>query len=65
MPSRRGWAVPWPRRRTALKETTSRGFVAQLHTDGVRVTNDDGWASVFVEWLRGSKLNGKDALLIL
>src|SRR4029077_4823102 len=28
-------------------------------------TNDDGWASVFVEWLRGSKLNGKDALLIL
>src|SRR5574343_546667 len=28
-------------------------------------TNDDGWASVFVEWLRGSKLNSKDALLIL
>jgi D-sedoheptulose 7-phosphate isomerase len=28
-------------------------------------TNDDGWASVFVEWLRGSRLNGKDALLIL
>jgi D-sedoheptulose 7-phosphate isomerase len=28
-------------------------------------TNDDGWASVFVEWLRGSRLNAKDALLIL
>lgn len=28
-------------------------------------TNDEGWASVFVEWLRGSRLNNKDALLIL
>jgi len=28
-------------------------------------TNDEGWVSVYVEWLRGSKLNGKDALLIL
>lgn len=27
-------------------------------------TNDDGWASVFAEWLRGSRLNPKDALLI-
>ena len=27
-------------------------------------TNDDGWASVFAEWLRGSRLNQKDALLI-
>src|SRR5450432_2812115 len=27
-------------------------------------TNDEGWASVFVEWLRGSRLNQKDALLI-
>lgn len=27
-------------------------------------TNDDGWASVFVEWLRGSRLTAKDALLI-
>ena len=25
-------------------------------------TNDDGWASVFVEWLRGSRLNAKDAV---
>jgi D-sedoheptulose 7-phosphate isomerase len=27
-------------------------------------TNDDGWASVFVEWLRGSRLNAQDALLV-
>src|SRR5882757_994531 len=27
-------------------------------------TNDDGWASVFVEWLRGSRLNSKDAILV-
>ena len=28
-------------------------------------TNDEGWASVFVEWLRGSRLKATDALLIL
>jgi len=28
-------------------------------------TNDDGWASVFVEWLRGSRLNAKDCVFIL
>jgi D-sedoheptulose 7-phosphate isomerase len=28
-------------------------------------TNDKGWASVFVEWLRTSKLNSKDCLFIL
>ncbi|PTX92593.1 SIS domain-containing protein [Opitutus sp. ER46] len=28
-------------------------------------TNDEGWASVFVEWLRGSRLNAKDALFVL
>jgi D-sedoheptulose 7-phosphate isomerase len=28
-------------------------------------TNDEGWATVFAEWLRGSRLNAKDALLIL
>lgn len=28
-------------------------------------TNDEGWASAFVEWLRGSRLNAKDALLVL
>src|SRR5215216_2127009 len=27
-------------------------------------TNDDGWATIFVEWLRGSRLNRNDALLI-
>jgi D-sedoheptulose 7-phosphate isomerase len=27
--------------------------------------NDEGWASVFVEWLRGSRLSAKDAVLIL
>ncbi|HVU35389.1 MAG TPA: SIS domain-containing protein [Opitutaceae bacterium] len=27
-------------------------------------TNDEGWASVFAEWLRGSRLNSKDALLV-
>lgn len=28
-------------------------------------TNDDGWNSVFVEWLKGSRLNPKDAVLVL
>src|SRR5437762_6628070 len=28
-------------------------------------TNDEGWPSVFVEWLRGSRLNNKDAVLVL
>ena len=28
-------------------------------------TNDEGWASVFVEWLRGSRLTDKDTLLVL
>jgi len=28
-------------------------------------TNDEGWASVFVEWLRGSRLTNKDTLLVL
>jgi D-sedoheptulose 7-phosphate isomerase len=28
-------------------------------------TNDEGWASVFVEWLRGSRLNGKDCVFVL
>jgi D-sedoheptulose 7-phosphate isomerase len=27
-------------------------------------TNDDGWASVFVEWLKVSKLSARDALFI-
>ena len=28
-------------------------------------TNDEGWASVFVEWLRGSRLNAKDCIMVL
>jgi D-sedoheptulose 7-phosphate isomerase len=28
-------------------------------------TNDEGWTSVFVEWLKGSRLTEKDALLVL
>src|SRR3974377_539850 len=27
-------------------------------------TNDEGWSSVFVEWLRGSRLQSKDALMV-
>ena len=27
-------------------------------------TNDEGWSAVFAEWLKGSRLNAKDALLI-
>ncbi|MEO5958608.1 MAG: SIS domain-containing protein [Opitutaceae bacterium] len=27
-------------------------------------TNDEGWATVFVEWLRVSRLNAKDAVLV-
>ena len=28
-------------------------------------TNDEGWEGVFAEWLKGSRLNDKDALLVL
>src|SRR5439155_11087193 len=28
-------------------------------------TNDEGWLTVFVEWLKGSRLTEKDAVLIL
>src|SRR5881409_2346740 len=27
-------------------------------------TNDEGWTTVFVEWLKGSRLNARDALLV-
>src|SRR5947207_4219681 len=27
-------------------------------------TNDEGWSTVFVEWLKGSRLNAKDAMMI-
>jgi D-sedoheptulose 7-phosphate isomerase len=44
------------------------GFEAYAPTDNVSEltarTNDEGWATVFSEWLKGSRLNGRDALLI-
>ena len=44
------------------------GFEAYAPTDNVSEltarTNDEGWASVFVEWLKGSRLNRNDALLV-
>lgn len=45
------------------------GFEAYAPTDNVSEltarTNDEGWTSVFVEWLRGSRLNAKDVILVL
>jgi D-sedoheptulose 7-phosphate isomerase len=44
------------------------GFEAYAPTDNVSEltarTNDDGWATIFAEWLKGSRLNAKDGLLI-
>jgi D-sedoheptulose 7-phosphate isomerase len=44
------------------------GIEAYAPTDNVSEltarTNDEGWASVFVEWLKVSKLHSKDALFI-
>ena len=44
------------------------GFEAYAPTDNVSEltarTNDDGWATIFVEWLKGSRLNARDGLLI-
>ena len=45
------------------------GMEAYAPTDNVSELtariNDDGWSSVFAEWLKGSRLNGKDAILVL
>jgi D-sedoheptulose 7-phosphate isomerase len=45
------------------------GFEAYAPTDNVSEltarANDEGWSSIFVEWLRGSRLNAKDGLLVL
>ena len=45
------------------------GLEAYAPTDNVAEltarTNDNGWDSVFVDWLRVSRLEGRDALLIL
>ena len=44
------------------------GFEAYAPTDNVSEltarTNDEGWATVFSEWLKGSRLNAQDGLLI-
>lgn len=44
------------------------GFEAYAPTDNVSEltarTNDEGWATVFAEWLKASRLKGKDGLLI-
>jgi D-sedoheptulose 7-phosphate isomerase len=45
------------------------GIEAYAPTDNVSEltarTNDDGWHSVFSEWLRGSRLDQKDGILVL
>src|SRR5450631_3934474 len=44
------------------------GFEAYAPTDNVSEltarTNDDGWATIFAEWLKGSRVNAKDGLMI-
>ncbi len=44
-------------------------FEAYAPTDNVSEltarTNDDGWESVFVEWLRTSRLSDRDAVLVI
>jgi D-sedoheptulose 7-phosphate isomerase len=43
-------------------------FEAYAPTDNVSEltarTNDDGWESVFAEWLRGSRIGARDAVLV-
>ena len=44
------------------------GMEAYAPTDNVSEltarTNDDGWESVFVEWLKGSRLNAQDCVFV-
>ena len=44
------------------------GFEAYAPTDNVSEltarTNDEGWPTIFAEWLKGSRINSKDGLLI-
>src|SRR5579864_3080940 len=44
------------------------GFECYAPTDNVSEltarTNDEGWATVFAEWLRGSRINAKDGVLV-
>lgn len=45
------------------------GIEAYAPTDNVSEltarTNDDGWDSVFVNWLKGSRLNSKDCIFVI
>jgi D-sedoheptulose 7-phosphate isomerase len=45
------------------------GFECYAPTDNVSEltarTNDEGWPTIFAEWLQGSRLNANDGLLIL
>jgi D-sedoheptulose 7-phosphate isomerase len=45
------------------------GFEAYAPTDNVSEltarTNDEGWPTIFAEWLKGSRLSAKDGLLVL
>jgi D-sedoheptulose 7-phosphate isomerase len=44
------------------------GIEAYAPTDGISEltarANDEGWSTIFVEWLRTSRLSGQDALMI-
>lgn len=44
------------------------GFECYTPTDNVSEltarTNDEGWETIFVEWLRGSRLSNNDAILV-
>ncbi len=44
------------------------GFECYAPTDNVSEltarTNDEGWATIFAEWLKGSRIHAKDGLLI-
>src|ERR671932_382663 len=45
------------------------GFEAYAPTDNVSEltarTNDEGWETVFAEWLRGSRIRAEDTVLVL
>src|SRR5580658_8502433 len=45
------------------------GFESYAPTDNVSEltarTNDEGWSTIFSEWLRGSRLTSKDGILVL
>jgi D-sedoheptulose 7-phosphate isomerase len=49
------------RKITGIEAYTPTDNVAELTAR----TNDDGWASVFVNWLQGSRLSDKDAVLVM